>query len=77
MILDTLHPRDTEGMPTVSSVIDVYLDHAARRLSARTLEECRRLMQLFRLKFGHQPVGVCRPYYLQAWIDENCQWQSD
>ena len=64
---------------TVAGIIDIYLEHAKRYLSKRSLYERKLILQSFAEAHGWRHVNdrACLPFHLTSWIDANPQWQSD
>jgi integrase len=75
--LRDLNPAPETDEPTVASVIELYLAHAARKLGERTLYERKHYLQAFAEAHGWQTVSSCLPFHLTSWLDANPQWASD
>lgn len=61
---------------TVGSVLDAYLGHAKRHLSARHFEHEKSLLQQFNDAHGFRVVTECRPIHLTQWVDGKPQWKA-
>lgn len=71
------NPAVENGQQTVASVIDAYLDHATRELSAETHESRTRYLQMFAEAHGFRLVKDCLPIHLTQWLDGKKAWESD
>jgi integrase len=71
------NPAVGNGEQTVASVIDAYLTHAKRGLTAETFKSRQRYLQWFAEEHGFRPVKDCLPIHLTQWLDSNTQWESD
>ena len=67
------NPAPESPAPTVTSMIETYLDCARKRLADRSLYERRLILQRFAEAHGWRRVADCLPYYLSSWIDANPQ----
>src|SRR5262249_21314458 len=75
--LRDLNPAPESDEPTVASVIELYLAHAARKLGERTRYERTRYLQAFAEAHGWRPISTCLPFHLTSWLDAHPQWASD
>ena len=75
--LRDLNPAPEADEPTVASVIELYLAHAARKLGERTRYERARYLQAFAEAHGWRKVSASLPFHLTSWVDANPQWASD
>jgi integrase len=71
------NPAPESDQPTVASIIELYLAHAANKLGERTLYERRHYLQAFAEAHGWRKVAACLPFHLTSWLDANPQWESD
>jgi integrase len=71
------NPAPESDRPTVVSIIEAFLTHAARHLDARSLYERRSILQRFAEAHGFRLIADCRPIHLTRWLDDNTQWKSD
>jgi hypothetical protein len=62
--LRDLNPGPESGSHTVASVIELYLQHAGKRLGERTLYERRHYLQKFAETHGWRRVADCKPFHL-------------
>jgi hypothetical protein len=71
------NPRS--GLPTVASIIEKYLQHAARDYCERSLYERQLLLQSFAEMHGWRRVNDddCIPYHVTEWLDAHPEWASD
>jgi integrase len=65
------------GNPTVTSVIDAFLEYSSLRDSERTYYERKRYLQLFAEAHGRRLVKECIPFHLRSWVDGHKTWAND
>jgi integrase len=69
-------PPEANGQ-TVASVIDTYLGFARKRLAPSTLGVRIPYLQSFAELHGWRPVSECKPFHMEAWLDDHPEWASD
>jgi integrase len=81
---ELLHLRDKNPAPgsprpTVASVIDLYLTHAAKKYSSEALAIRRHYLQEFAEAHGWRELNErdCLPFHLTSWLDAHPDWKSD
>jgi integrase len=71
------NPAPTSGEPTVASIIETYLGHAARHLGAETLYQRQLYLQGFAEVHGWRHIHDCLPFHLTSWLESHAEWKSD
>lgn len=77
MIELAANPPVDNGNPTVASVIDAFLDFAAKHNAENTFYERKLYLQKFADVHGGWLVTACRAHHLQKWVDDHPTWRSE
>jgi len=71
------NPEPDTPDQTVASVIETYQEFAQKRLAESTLSVRRPYLQSFAEAHGWRRICECKPYHMEAWLDEHREWASD
>ena len=61
---------------TVADCIDLYLEHARKRLAPSTLERREHFLARWREAAGHLELAEATPFHLEAWLNDQPTYKS-